>query len=76
MTIDDVRRLLRGWREVLPSAVLSPDKIHLFYTIDFTPPASAGQRPLRTTFDNGRLFIWGEPADISAQAGEDPAVAG
>lgn len=76
MTIDEVRGVLRGWREVLPSAVLSPDKTHLFYTIDFSPPTNAGGRPLRATFDNGKLFIWGEPADPNAQAGEDPAAAG
>src|SRR6202035_482920 len=30
MSMDDVRMLLRGWRESLPGAVLSPDKTHLF----------------------------------------------
>jgi hypothetical protein len=63
MSMDEVRELLRRWRESLPSAVLSPDKTHLFYTVEFTPPAGSPGLPLRLTFDNGKLFVWGEPAD-------------
>ena len=76
LALEEVRTLLRGWREALPSAVLSPDRTHLFYTIDFRPPASAAGRPLRLTFDNGKLFIWGEPADPQADGGQSPAAAG
>lgn len=74
LPLNEVRTLLRGWKEALPSAVLSPDKTHLFYTIDFRPPANSTERRLRLTFDNGKLFIWGEPAD--PDIGQDPAAAG
>ena len=74
MPMDDVRKLLHGWRETLPSAVLSPDRTHLFYTIDFRPPFDSDERRMRLTFDNGKLMIWGEPAD--PKTGEGPAVAG
>ena len=72
MSLDEVRTLLRGWHEELPSAVLSPDRTHLFYTITFTPPRDRQSFTLRLTFDNGRLFIWGEPADPH---GRNPAEA-
>ena len=64
MTVEDVRKLLRGWREALPSALLSPDKTHLYYTIDFVPQKAAAKL-LRLTFDNGKLIIWGEPANAA-----------
>lgn len=73
--MDDVRKLLRGWRESLPGAVLSPDKTHLFYTVDFTPPPKTGS-PMRLTFDNGKLLIWGEPADPNLTGDQGPAKAG
>lgn len=76
MTIEAVRRVLRGWREALPSAVLSIDKTHLFYTIEFTPPPPATGTPLRLTFDNGKLLIWGEPADPQLDSDDDTAQAG
>ena len=72
MTMDEVRRALPGWRESLPSAVLSPDRTHLFYTLDFKRPYP-GTGSLRLTFDNGRLLIWGEPAEPGLGAGQDPA---
>jgi hypothetical protein len=65
MAMEEVRTLLPGWRESLPSAVLSPDRTHLFYTVDFTPPKTSTDRALRLTFDNGRLMIWGEPAAVT-----------
>ena len=74
MTVDEVRRLLHGWREALPSAVLSRDKTHLFYTFDLAPPPGIAGPPLRLTFDNGRLLLWGEPVEPSA--GPEKAVAG
>jgi hypothetical protein len=73
MPMDEVRQLLRGWRESLPSAFLSPDKTHLFYTIEFAAPSNGG-RPIRLTFDNGKLLIWGEASDLPPSQG--PAVAG
>jgi hypothetical protein len=76
MSMDDVRTLLRGWRESLPCAVLSPDKTHLFYTVDFTPPPNVGSSAMRLTFDNGKLLIWGEPADPNLASGHGPAEAG
>jgi len=33
MTMDEVRNLLRGWRAGLPSAFLSHDKTHLYYSV-------------------------------------------
>ena len=72
LTMEEVRRLLRGWHESLPGAVLSPDKTHLFYTVDFAPPPSASTRAMRLTFDNGKLLIWGEPADESLASSQRP----
>jgi len=72
--MDDVRKLLRGWRESLPSAFLSPDKTHLFYTVEFIAPNMKDDRPLRLTFDNGKLLIWGEASDLTFAQG--PAIAG
>ena len=62
MTFDEVCRTLKGWRYQAESAVMSVDKLHLFNIWDFTPPAATHARPLRITFDNGKLLMWGEPA--------------
>ena len=68
MTVEDVRKLLGGWRESsLPSAIVSVDK-HLYYTIDLTPPPNLAARRLRLTFHNGLLVIWGEPAILPDQS--------
>jgi hypothetical protein len=63
MSLAEVRELLAGWTAVANSAMLSPNRLHLFHTWDFTPPAILGAKPVRATFDNGRLLIWGEPTD-------------
>lgn len=63
MAVEDARKQLRGWCEATPSAFLSPDKTHLYYTVEFRPPNLNDERPLRLTFDNGKLLIWGESAD-------------
>ena len=63
MRLEEVRAILKGWRETMPSAFLSPDRTHLFHTVDFNPPAGGAERIVRTTFDNGRLLHWGDPAD-------------
>lgn len=63
MTLEEVRSLLPSWRKGKESgAILSPDKTHLFFTVDFDPPPRSAERPVRMTFDNGRLIFWGEPA--------------
>ena len=63
MMLEQVRALLKGWREAMPSAFLSPDRTHLYHTVDFNPPLGSGERVVRMTFDNGRLIHWGDPAD-------------
>lgn len=74
LPMEETRKLLRGWRESLPSAFLSPDKTHLYCTIEFLSPPGKGGRPLRLTFDNGKLLIWGEASDPMPAHG--PAAAG
>lgn len=66
MMLEQVRALLKGWRESMPSAFLSPDRTHLYYTVDFKAPIGSGEGVVRMTFDNGRLMHWGEPADLDS----------
>ena len=64
MTMDEVRALLVGWRMgVAHTALLSPDRTHLYQTLDVSPPKNSDRKPVRMTFDNGRLLFWGEPTD-------------
>ena len=63
MRLEEVRKVLKGWHESMPSAYISPDSTHLFYTVDFNPPVGSAEGKLRATFDNGRLLFWGDPAD-------------
>lgn len=63
MSVGEVRSLLKGWSELPSSAGLSPDKTHLYYTVEFMPQADQPQVPLRVTFDNGKLLVWGYPTD-------------
>jgi len=62
MSFDEVRQRLARWRYQAASAVMSPDRLHLFHTWDFTPPSGSNEKPLRITFDNGTLVVWGEAA--------------
>jgi hypothetical protein len=63
MSVGEVRSLLKGWSELSSSAGLSPDKTHLYYTVEFMPPADQPQVPLRVKFDNGKLMAWDHPTD-------------
>jgi hypothetical protein len=74
MTLEEVRRSLTGWRKGKENtAILSPDKTHLFFTVDFTPPPGASEPTIRMTFDNGRLIFWGEPAKHDEPGGRSCA---
>jgi hypothetical protein len=70
MTMDEVRHLLRGWREGLPSAFLSHDKTHLYYSVEYTPPEGSDRKRERLTFDNGRLLQWSDAAEDTAPGGK------
>lgn len=63
MTLEQVKSALKNWRDEMPSAYLSSDRTHLFYTVDFLPPLGSMEGRVRMTFDNGRLLHWGDPAD-------------
>lgn len=73
MTLQEVKHLLRGWREEIPRAVLSPEKTRLYYTAHFVPPAGSTEGTLRMTFDNGKLLLWGDPADSMPDASSESA---
>ena len=62
MSFEEVRKTLKHWKHEPAGAVMSPDRHRLYHTWDFTPPEQCPDQPLRITFDNGRLLIWGEPA--------------
>ena len=74
MTLEEVRQSLTGWRMGNENgAILSPDKTHLFFTVDFSPPFGASEPTIRMTFDNGRLIFWGEPAKPDEPGGKSNA---
>ena len=73
MTMDEVRNLLRGWRAGLPSAFLSHDKTHLYYSVEYVPPEGSSERHFRLTFDNGKLLDWSEAAQDAAPGSEGKA---
>ena len=73
MSLAEVRALLGGWTESPPTADLSPEKTHLYYTADFIPPPHVDSGPWRLTFDNGRLLAWGEPAPHPQERNRDVA---
>jgi len=75
MTLEQVKAALKGWRDEMPSAYLSTDRTHLFYTVDFIPPKGSGEDRVRMTFDNGRLLYWGDPADPADSGSSDAKTA-
>lgn len=70
MSFDEVREKLVKWRYHAVNALMSPDRLHVYHTWDFTPPASINEAPLRMTFDNGNLLIVGEAALFKQDSGE------
>lgn len=70
MSLEAVQQVLNGWKSHVCNAMLSTDRLHLFHTRDFLPPPNSPHKPQRMTFDNGKLLIWGEPADLEENNGE------
>ena len=69
MSLEAVQQILSGWKSQVCNAMLSADRLHLFRTWDFLPPPNSPFKPQRMTFDNGKLLIWGEPADVEEDKG-------
>lgn len=69
MCFDEVCRALEGWRHQSAGAIISFDKLHLFHSWDFAPPDGRGEQPLRITFDNSKLVIWGRAAPVAGNQG-------
>jgi hypothetical protein len=73
ISLEQVRKLLVGWKADAANAIISTDHLHLFNTWDFTPPPESHSKPQRMIFDNGRLITWGDPASVGpAQKVIDP----
>jgi hypothetical protein len=63
LSLEQVRLLLPGWKDVPRQMVKPQDSPNLYHTWDFIPPLDSGLSPIRMTFDNDKLVVWGEAAE-------------
>ena len=57
-----MRLLLPGWQAEPIVATFSDDRKTFLTVWDFAPPAGSEAGPLRLTFINYELDVWGEPS--------------
>ena len=62
LSLEAVRSLLAGWRDHPARATQSEDRTRYYAVWDFTPPEGSDAPPLRLTFENERLILWGKPS--------------
>ena len=58
----EVRALLAGWKDHPIRAAVVPGESGYFSLWDFVPPEALGASPIRLTFEDDRLVLWGTPA--------------
>ena len=61
LSLVEAKALLLGWEDHPIRATGSGNE--LFVLWDFTPPEWVDASPLRLTFKNDQLIVWGAPAD-------------
>jgi hypothetical protein len=65
LSLDAVRKLLEGWKEhPVQVAKVYDGNPDVYSTWDFTPPSDLEEEPVRMTFANDELMVWGAPRDI------------
>ena len=62
LSLEAVRSLLAGWKDHPARATESADRAKLYAVWDFTPPQGSDAPPLRLTFENEKLILWGQPS--------------
>jgi hypothetical protein len=69
MSLEQARALLRGWTA---SPKLMTAATQVLSQWDFLPP-DGGADPLRLTFGDGKLLLWGTPAGEQGQIAAPPS---
>jgi hypothetical protein len=63
LSVGAVRRLLPGWHADPLVATFSDDRKSFLTVWDFTPPPESDADPIRLTFVNYELEVWGSPVN-------------